>query len=178
MIHKNGDGELAVDVVIPIYGERGEALSATLSACLKLTHPISKIFVVDDGSPEPISLPRWAQASAQISLLRLPRNQGISAARNAAIALSNATFLACINKEVLPAPASAPVIRVSCPKDRIACLRDGACGFKNRSTRNNPAPRFSPMGMLSYFARKRSTQSADMTSAIAAITRIRTSVKE
>src|SRR6202790_877197 len=104
MIHKNGDGELAVDVVIPIYGERGEALSATLSACLKLTPPISKIFVVDDGSPEPISLPQWAQASAPISLLRLPRNQGISAARNAAIALSNATFLACINTEVLPDP--------------------------------------------------------------------------
>lgn len=95
---------LAVDAVIPVYGERGEALSATLSACVKLAHPLSRIFVVDDGCPEPVSLPDWARFSPQISLLRLPQNQGISAARNAAIALSNATFLACINTEVLPDP--------------------------------------------------------------------------
>jgi GT2 family glycosyltransferase len=102
MTHKNGDGGPVVDVVIPVYGERGEALSATLSACVKLTHPVSKVFVVDDGSPEPVSLPDWAQSLPQISLLRLPKNQGISAARNAAIVLSNATFLACVNTEVLP----------------------------------------------------------------------------
>jgi cellulose synthase/poly-beta-1,6-N-acetylglucosamine synthase-like glycosyltransferase len=95
---------LAVDAVIPVYGERGEALSATLCACVNLTHPVSRIFVVDDGSPEPVSLPDWARSSPQIFLLRLPENQGISAARNAAIALSNAAFLACINTEVLPDP--------------------------------------------------------------------------
>ena len=95
---------LAVDAVIPVYSERGEALSATLSACVKLIHPLSRIFVVDDGSPTPVSLPDWAQSSVHISLLRLPHNQGISAARNAAIALSNAAFLACINAEILPAP--------------------------------------------------------------------------
>ena len=99
-----GNERQSVDVVIPVYGERSEALSATLSACANQTYLVGKIFVVDDGSPEPISLPDWAQSSTQISLLRLPQNQGISAARNAAIALSNATFIACINSEVLPDP--------------------------------------------------------------------------
>ncbi len=93
-----------VDVVIPVYGERSEALAATLSACVKQTYPIARIFVVDDGSPEPISLSDWAQSSAQILLLRLPQNQGISGARNAAIARSSTPLLACINTEVLPAP--------------------------------------------------------------------------
>ncbi|HEY2546254.1 MAG TPA: glycosyltransferase [Candidatus Acidoferrum sp.] len=93
-----------VDVVIPVYGERPGALEATLSACVKQSHPIARIFVVDDGSPEPVLLPDWAQSSPQISLLRLPQNQGISVARNAAIALSNAPLLACINTEVLPDP--------------------------------------------------------------------------
>jgi GT2 family glycosyltransferase len=93
-----------VDVIIPVYGERSEALAATLTACLKQTYPVSRIFIVDDGSPEPVSLPPWAQTSPQISLLRLPQNQGISAARNAAIARSNAVLLACINTEVLPDP--------------------------------------------------------------------------
>jgi GT2 family glycosyltransferase len=94
----------AVDIIIPVYGERSEVLSATLSACADQTYPVGTIFVVDDGSPEPVSLSDGAQSSPRISLLRLPQNQGISAARNAAIALSNATFIACINTEVLPAP--------------------------------------------------------------------------
>jgi GT2 family glycosyltransferase len=95
---------IAVDAVIPVHGERPEALAATLSACLKQTYPISRIFVVDDGSPEPIKLPHWAQSLAQICFLRLPQNLGISAARNAAIACSNAPLLACINTQVLPDP--------------------------------------------------------------------------
>src|SRR5580765_2689574 len=94
----------AVDVVIPVYGERDNALRTTLSACVNQTYPINRIFIVDDGSLEPVSLPAWAKAEPRISLLRLPQNQGISAARNAAIALSNAAFLACINAEVLPDP--------------------------------------------------------------------------
>jgi GT2 family glycosyltransferase len=104
MTHQDGDKRLAVDVVIPVYGERSEALGATLSACLKQSYPISRVFVVDDGSPEPISLPDWAQSLPEVGLLRLPQNQGISAARNAAIARSKARLLACINTEVLPDP--------------------------------------------------------------------------
>jgi GT2 family glycosyltransferase len=95
---------LTADVVIPVHGERPEALAATLSACLKQTYPISTVFVVDDGSTEPIQLPDWAQSLPHICLLRLPQNLGISAARNAAIACSNAPFLACINTQVLPDP--------------------------------------------------------------------------
>ncbi len=95
---------LAVDIVIAVYNERPEALEATLSACLKQTYPISKIFIVDDGSPEPVSLPPWALSLVQICLLRLPQNLGISAARNAAIVRSNAPLLACINTQVLPDP--------------------------------------------------------------------------
>jgi len=104
MAHQENTRPLAADVVIPVHGERPAALEATLSACLKQTYPISRIFVVDDGSPEPINLPHWAQSLAQICLLRLPQNLGISAARNAAITCSNAPLLACINTQVLPDP--------------------------------------------------------------------------
>ncbi len=104
MTNQNSIVAPVVDIVIPVYGERSEALSATLSACVNQTYPIGNIIVVDDGSPEPVSLPDGTQSSPRISLLRLPQNQGISAARNAAIALSNATFIACINTEVLPDP--------------------------------------------------------------------------
>lgn len=106
---KLGDGEnkresLAVDVIIPVYNERAEAVATTLSACIKQTRPIHKVFVIDDGSQVPVALPEWAKRSLQFCLLHFPHNLGISAARNAAISRSTAPFLACINVEVLPDP--------------------------------------------------------------------------
>jgi|GEM_PF-5708459 len=94
----------AVDIVVPVYGERSEALAATLAACVNQTHPVSNFFIVDDGSPEPVRLPESMRSNPQIRLLRLPHNQGISAARNAALAESTAELVACINTEILPDP--------------------------------------------------------------------------
>jgi cellulose synthase/poly-beta-1,6-N-acetylglucosamine synthase-like glycosyltransferase len=101
----------SVDVVVPVYGERGDALDATLAACATQSYPVTRMFIVDDGSPKPIVLPQWAadtkaktkSDAPEIVLLRLAENQGISAARNAAIAQSQAELIACINVEVLPA---------------------------------------------------------------------------
>jgi len=104
MSQQDARDRIVVDVVIPVYGEHSEALAKTLSACLKQSYPISRIFIVDDGSREAVSLPDWARSLPEICLLRLPQNQGISAARNAAIARSRATLVACINTEVVPAP--------------------------------------------------------------------------
>jgi cellulose synthase/poly-beta-1,6-N-acetylglucosamine synthase-like glycosyltransferase len=98
------DDLLPVDIVIPVYNERPEACAGTLAACMRQTYPVSKIFVVDDGSQQPVTLPDWARSSPCISLVRLAKNQGISAARNAAIACSKTSLLACINAEVLPNP--------------------------------------------------------------------------
>jgi GT2 family glycosyltransferase len=91
-----------VDVVVPVYNEHSGALRATLTACLQQTHPIARIYVVDDGSPRPVTLPELPPYGPEISLLRLEQNQGISAARNAGIARSTAPLLACVNTEVLP----------------------------------------------------------------------------
>jgi cellulose synthase/poly-beta-1,6-N-acetylglucosamine synthase-like glycosyltransferase len=91
-----------VDVVLPVFNERPEAIAATLSACLKQTHPINRIYVVDDGSRIPAVLPDGTKDLPKICLLRLPENRGTAAARNAAISRSTAAFLACVNTEVLP----------------------------------------------------------------------------
>ena len=92
----------SADIVIPAYNERYEALEATLTACVAQTEPALRIFVVDDGSREPVRLPEWTRLVPNIRLLRLDQNEGISAARNAAIRLSATPFLACVNTEVLP----------------------------------------------------------------------------
>jgi len=90
-----------VDVVIPTYGERGEAVRQTLIACLQQSHPVSRIFVVDDGSPVPVAIPTDLQDRPEIHLLRLDKNQGISAARNAGIKQSKALFVACVNTQIV-----------------------------------------------------------------------------
>jgi cellulose synthase/poly-beta-1,6-N-acetylglucosamine synthase-like glycosyltransferase len=102
--YETGSRLPTVDVIIPVYNERGEALSGTLLACLKQSYPVASIYVVDDGSLVPVSLPDWANPTCKITLLRLPENRGISAARNAAIASATAPLLACVNAEVLPDP--------------------------------------------------------------------------
>lgn len=95
---------ISVDVVIPVYGERPQALAATLAACLGQKYPVSQIFIVDDGSPEAVRTPESLARRRDIHLIRLERNQGISAARNTAILQSSAPFVACINVDVLPEP--------------------------------------------------------------------------
>jgi cellulose synthase/poly-beta-1,6-N-acetylglucosamine synthase-like glycosyltransferase len=93
-----------VDVVVPVFNERPEAIEATLEACLKQSYPISHLYVVDDGSKKPAVIPERFEADDRISLIRLPENQRIAAARNAGLAKCNSPFVACVNCEVLPAP--------------------------------------------------------------------------
>jgi cellulose synthase/poly-beta-1,6-N-acetylglucosamine synthase-like glycosyltransferase len=94
---------VTVDVVLPAFNERPEAIEATLDACLRQTYPVSRIFVVDDGSAVPAAIPRRIESSGKVSLTRLPQNQRNAAARNAGVAKCTATYIACVNCEVLPA---------------------------------------------------------------------------
>lgn len=94
---------LPVEIVMPVFNERPEAIEATLEACLNQTHPVSRIFVVDDGSAVPAEIPTQMQATGKVSLIRLPQNQKNAASRNAGLARCSAPLVACINCEVLPA---------------------------------------------------------------------------
>lgn len=92
----------AFDVVTPCYGERAQALQATVGACLNQSLQANNIWIIDDGSPNPIrrdSLP----ADDRIHLIRLDTNGGISAARMVAIRQSHSEYIACVNVDVLPA---------------------------------------------------------------------------
>lgn len=93
---------LPVDVIIPVFNERAEAIEATLDACLNQTYAVSQIYMIDDGSAVPASVPRRFETTAKVSLTRLPQNQKNAAARNVGIARSTAPLIACVNCEVLP----------------------------------------------------------------------------
>jgi cellulose synthase/poly-beta-1,6-N-acetylglucosamine synthase-like glycosyltransferase len=93
----------SVDIVMPLFNERPEAIEATLEACLGQTYPVSRIHVIDDGSPTPALIPQRIAATGKVTLTRLPQNQRNAAARNAGVAKCASTFIACVNCEVLPA---------------------------------------------------------------------------
>ena len=102
-VNSANDSNSFVDVVIPAFNEKAEALEATLRACQEQTKAPDCIFVVDDGSHPPMTLPPIPKNSkSQVQLIRLAENQGISAARNRAISEAAATFRAGVNTEVLP----------------------------------------------------------------------------
>jgi len=92
-----------IDVVIASYRERIEALRATVGACLAQTAEIGALWVVDDGSPTPITRDTLP-AEQRLRLVRMNHNLGISAARMAAISQATADHVACVNVDILPAP--------------------------------------------------------------------------
>ena len=98
------DAAFSVDVIIPVYNERPEALVATLSACTKQTRPVNTIFVVDDYSPSPLAYligPKSFPYSSITTSSGKPRDRG---GTQCSYLPFNRPFLACVNTEVLPDP--------------------------------------------------------------------------
>jgi cellulose synthase/poly-beta-1,6-N-acetylglucosamine synthase-like glycosyltransferase len=112
-----------VDVVIPVYNERGKALDSTVQAWLEQDPPVSEIYVVDDGSQVPVTLSDAIKAHGNVRLIHLVENVGKSAARNAGIALSKAPLIANANCDVLPAPDWV----ATCARSMAAHPNAGAC---------------------------------------------------
>ncbi len=69
-----------IAVLIPVY--RNQAGLNRSLASLAAAKGSFDVVIVDDGSADPIKAPRQLRADAPITLLRLPRNQGIAAALN------------------------------------------------------------------------------------------------
>jgi GT2 family glycosyltransferase len=91
---------LIVDAVICTYNEEIEKINLTLESCLNQTYKFKTIYLVDDGSDKKIQYEKLIRSDA-IQVLELENNGGISKARNTAINLSNADYIACINIEVV-----------------------------------------------------------------------------
>lgn len=73
-----------VTVVVPVKDDPA-GLLRTLQSLLRLRVPPRHVRMVDDGSAPPIRLPGTTSGPTTISLVRLPRNRGPAAARNAGV---------------------------------------------------------------------------------------------
>lgn len=69
-----------VAVLIPVYRNQA-GLNRSLESLAKAQGTFD-VVIVDDGSPDPIKAPRQIKDDAPVTLLRLPRNQGIAMALN------------------------------------------------------------------------------------------------
>ncbi|WP_285696483.1 mycofactocin biosynthesis glycosyltransferase MftF [Actinomadura sp. NBRC 104412] len=85
-----------VTVVVPAFGRAGE-LDRTLAALKDVP-----VIVVDDGSPDPGPLRETADAHGA-RLVRLDRNRGPAAARNAGARLARTPFVAFVDSDCRPA---------------------------------------------------------------------------
>jgi GT2 family glycosyltransferase len=148
-------------------------------ACLKQTIPFNRIIVVDDGSPQPVTLPEAAQASGNVMLLRLEQNGGISVARNFGMAHSTAPFLACINTEVLPEEDWLAVCLDGLrklPTAGAGCLRASECASWKTASQTNPVWPALLRGTQCCFAAKRSLRCGAMMQSTGCTTKTRISV--
>lgn len=89
-----------VSVVIPAFGNQ-HALDLSLATLATQSHPAHEVIVVDDGSPEPLTIPAWCIA-ARID--REPLHRGSSAAKNYGASLATGDYLSFCDSDILHLP--------------------------------------------------------------------------
>jgi GT2 family glycosyltransferase len=92
---------MLVDAIITCYEEDIEKVNLTLQSCILQIKAFNKIYLVDDGSKNKPIIKENLIKNNKIIFIQLPNNVGISAARNYAINLSTAEYIACINVEIV-----------------------------------------------------------------------------
>jgi GT2 family glycosyltransferase len=91
----------SVEVIIPVYNEPLDSILVTVNSLNSQGFKIDRILLVDDGSTHPPDFDRLITVSQiPVSVLRMSRNSGISAARNYAARHSNADFLLFVNSDI------------------------------------------------------------------------------
>ncbi len=88
--------------VIPVYN-RGAAVRDAIESVFRQTLPAREIIVVDDGSDEPLER-TLSQYNPRVTLIRLKKNAGVSAARNAGAAASSGKYTAFLDSDDLWTP--------------------------------------------------------------------------
>jgi glycosyltransferase involved in cell wall biosynthesis len=90
-----------VSIVVPTYDRAGFLIEA-LASVVAQTVEDWECVVVDDGSPEPVSLPE--SVDRRIRLVRRPRNGGPAAARNTGLLEARGAFVTFLDDDDLYTP--------------------------------------------------------------------------
>ena len=101
-----GEKQGKISVVVPVHNVEAyvEKCLASLAA---QTYPDMEVIVVDDASTDGggAICAAWAARDSRFQVLRLPENQGLSAARNAGVRRAAGDYVAFVDSARVLAPA-------------------------------------------------------------------------
>lgn len=86
-------GDIPVSIILPTYN-RAELLPRSLASVLGQTDGDFELIVIDDGSGDDTAAVVASFADERIRYVKLPRNRGVSGARNAGLDLARGTYIA------------------------------------------------------------------------------------
>src|SRR5262249_1379608 len=98
-----------ISLVVPVYNTPEEYLSLMVDSVMAQTYARWEPCLADDGSTAPHVRPfldRLARRDARVKVAHLPRNRGISAASNAALALATGEFIGLLDHDDLLMPTA------------------------------------------------------------------------
>jgi glycosyltransferase involved in cell wall biosynthesis len=94
---EESEREKKVSVIIPVYN-RPDALKRAVRSVLHQTHPPEEIIIVDDGSTD-ITRESIRDFGSRITALSLPKNAGVSRARNRGIQHAKTEWIALLDSD-------------------------------------------------------------------------------
>lgn len=123
-------GCLRVAAVIPVYNEEPEIFVRCLQSVLRQSHPVDELYVVDDGSKDPLcfEVAQIALSNTDHRVVRFPENRGKRYAQEVAFQETSADIILTVDSDsVLDAraveeglkPFTDPVIQGVCGQVRV-----------------------------------------------------------
>jgi glycosyltransferase involved in cell wall biosynthesis len=129
-----------ISVVMPVYN-REKYVGAAIESILAQTFTDFEFIIVDDGSTDHSLDVVKSYPDPRIRLIQMPKNQGISAARNAGNELARGEFIAVMDSDDIALPRRL--------ERQLAYLRKhpevGLCGASNRRVDNVMQPLAKPL---------------------------------
>ena len=98
-----------ISLVVPVYNTPEEYLGPMVDSVMAQTYDRWELCLADDASTAPHVRPfidRLARQDARVKVTHLPRNQGISGASNAALALATGEFIGLLDHDDALAPSA------------------------------------------------------------------------
>ncbi len=141
-------GTPLVSVIVPCFNH-GRYLRDCLDSIRDQTYPAIETIVVDDASSDPQTVALIERLENQVTVLRMPRNSGPSAARNAAIDRASGRYILPVDADnkLLPDAVERLVSQLQGAGERVGYVYPNLQYFGNRSDYYE-APEFNLRALL------------------------------
>src|SRR5262245_65671482 len=101
-----------VSIILPTYNRR-RVLPRAIESVMLQDEPDWELIIVDDCSTDDTASFLQSLTDPRIRLIALPRNQGVSGARNAGLEAARAVVLACVASDDVYLPGRLPDTRAA-----------------------------------------------------------------